>query len=341
MKRTTLATALDRMRVPQLLLSLRRPSSPWLTVLTYHRVAEPGAAGDLDDGVVDVTPEQLDRQLRYLRRWTDVVSLQDVLAWKRGLRPLPPNPVLVTFDDGYRDNHDVALPILRRHEVRATFFVAVDYVRERRLYWWDRVALVLKRSPRNHLRIDYPEPLEHSMRDARARRGAIRRAQRIVKDWHGLDLPRFLEELERAAGVSLDREEERRLAEQTVMTWNHVLALRDAGMDVQSHTRSHRVLQTLNDEDLVRELRGSREELESVLGHPVYAVSYPVGRPLADDRRIKRAVRDCGYELGFSNGTGSNRVEAFDPFDARRISLDVTLADEMFHTMLALPWLAY
>ncbi|HEX8796816.1 MAG TPA: polysaccharide deacetylase family protein [Polyangiaceae bacterium] len=341
MNRTILATALDRMRVPQLLLSLRGASSPWLTVLTYHRVAEPGAAGDLDEGVVDVTPKQLDRQLHYMRRWLNVVSLEDVLAWRRGSRELPANPVLVTFDDGYRDNHDVALPILQRHGVRATFFVAVDYVRERRLYWWDRVALIVNRSGRDRLRIEYPEPLELPLRDAGARRAAVRKAQRIVKDRRGLDLPRFLEELERAAGVSLDREEERRLAEQTVMTWDHVLALRDAGMDVQSHTRSHRVLQTLNDEDLMRELRGSREELECVLGRPVLAVSYPVGKPLGDDQRIKRAVRDCGYELGFSNGTGSNRVEAFDPFDARRISLDLTLADEMFRTMLALPWLAY
>ncbi|HTQ45250.1 MAG TPA: polysaccharide deacetylase family protein [Polyangiaceae bacterium] len=341
MNRTTLATALDRMRVPQLLMSLRGSSSPWLTVLTYHRVGEPGVAGDLDDGVVDVTPDQLDRQLRYLRRWLDLVSLQDVLAWSRGWRGLPANPVLVTFDDGYRDNHDVALPILRRHGVRATFFVAVDYVRERRLYWWDRVALVLKRSSRECVRLEYPEPLVLPLRDARSRKNAVRIAQRIVKDRRGLDLHRFLDELEHAAGVSLDREEERRLAERTVMNWHHVLALRDAGMDVQSHTRSHRVLQTLDDEDLTRELRGSREELECVLGRTVSAVSYPVGKPLGDDQRIKRAVRECGYELGFSNGTGSNRLEAFDPFDARRMSLDVSLADEMFRTMLALPWLAY
>jgi peptidoglycan/xylan/chitin deacetylase (PgdA/CDA1 family) len=341
MNRTTLATALDRMRVPQLLMSLRGSSSPWLTVLTYHRVGEPGAAGDLDEGVVDVTPAQLDRQLRYLRHWLDPVSLQDVLAWRRGWRGLPANPVLVTFDDGYRDNHDVALPILRRHGFQATFFVAVDYVRERRLYWWDRVALVLKRSSRGCVKLDYPEPLELPLRDTRSRRSAVRRAQRIVKDRRGLDLHRFLEELEHAAGVSLDREEERRLAERTVMNWHHVLALRDAGMDVQSHTRSHRVLQTLDDEDLTRELRGSREELECVLGRTVSAVSYPVGKPLGDDQRIKRAVRECGYELGFSNGTGSNRLEAFDPFDARRMSLDVSLADEMFRTMLALPWLAY
>ena len=61
--RTTLAAALDGLRVPQLLMSVRRATSPWITVLTYHRVAPLEAAEMLDEGVVDVTPEQLERQL--------------------------------------------------------------------------------------------------------------------------------------------------------------------------------------------------------------------------------------------------------------------------------------
>ena len=82
-------------------------------------------------------------------------------------------------------------------------------------------------------------------------------------------------------------------------------------MDVQSHTRTHRVLQTLG-------RRGARERaarargamLEDVLGEPVSAISYPVGRPLRADAAHAAAVRDAGYELGFSNGTGVNRSRA-------------------------------
>ena len=329
------------MLVPQFLMSVRRAVSPWITVLTYHRVAHPDAAEMLDQGVVDVTPEQLERQLAFVRRWFQVVSLNDLLDHTRGRKSLPRNPVLVTFDDGYRDNHDVALPILLRYGVRATFFIATDYVERRRLFWWDRMAHVLMRSPRRRLGLEYPERIELPLHDVVARRASIRRVQRVVKDRPGLELGRFLDDLETASGVALSEATERQMANELVMTWSQVVALRRAGMDVQSHTCSHRVLQTLAPLELVHELRDSRKKLEDVLGERVSAISYPVGKSLETAPHVKRAVRDAGYELGFSNANGLNRASAFDPLDARRMSLDVGMSEPMFKAMLAIPWPAY
>jgi peptidoglycan/xylan/chitin deacetylase (PgdA/CDA1 family) len=341
MDRHAIAAALDRLGVPQAAMTLRRAAAPWITVLTYHRVASPGDAAMLEEGVVDVTPSQLERQLAFVKRWFRPVGIDDILAHCSEGKPLPPNPLLVTFDDGYRDNHDVALPILLRHGVRATFFVATDYVERRRPFWWDCVAYVLKRSPREHLVLEYPEHVELPLRDQGDRERAIRRALRTIKDVRFLDLGRFLDELQRAADSRLGADEQRRLADETVMTWDQVAALRRAGMDVQSHTRTHRVLQTLDAASLADELRGSRGTLEDVLGQRVRAISYPVGKPLRAASAVREAVRSAGYEVGFSNGTGVSSASSLDPLDVKRISLDVSLSDPFFRAMLALPWLAY
>jgi peptidoglycan/xylan/chitin deacetylase (PgdA/CDA1 family) len=339
MNRPALAAHLDRLGVPQLVMSLRRKAPLWLTILTYHRVARPDATSVLDDGVVDVTPELLERQLAFVGRWFQPVRMDDLLAFVQGRGELPNNPVLVTFDDGYRDNHDVALPILMHRGIRATFFIATDYVEQRRLFWWDRVAMAIKRSLRDRIEIDYPRPTALPLEDGAQRQTAVRRAQRIIKDTPGLDLDCFIDQLERAAGVVLGRDEERSMADETLMTWEHVVALRRAGMDVQSHTRTHRVLHTLDAAQLATELRGSRKAIEAVLGEPVRAISYPVGKPVTP--HIRRAVREAGYELGFSNGTGVNLVRAFDPLDARRVSMGLALGDHFFRTALALPWMGY
>jgi peptidoglycan/xylan/chitin deacetylase (PgdA/CDA1 family) len=271
----------------------------------------------------------------------DVVGIDDLIAFRRGAR-LPKNPLLVTFDDGYRDNYEAALPVLKKHGVRAVFFIATHYMTERRLFWWDRINYVLKRSPRDAVTLSYPEPATLPLTGhERARARAIRRALRVVKDHHALDLERFLTELAEAAGVSLSREDERAIVDRLLMTWDEVRALRAAGMDVQSHTSTHRVLQTLPDDALDRELRGSREVLEAELREPVRAVSYPVGKPLRLTPHIRTAVRRAGYELGFSNGTGINHAWDTDPLDIRRISLDAGLSFAFFRTMLALPYLAY
>jgi peptidoglycan/xylan/chitin deacetylase (PgdA/CDA1 family) len=341
MDRNAIAAALDRLGVPQAAMTLRRAAAPWITVLTYHRVASPSDAAALEEGVVDVTPSQLERQLVFVKRWFRPVGIKDILVHVREGKPLPPNPLLVTFDDGYRDNHDVALPILVRHGIRATFFISTDFVDRRRPFWWDCVAYILKRSPRERIVLEYPERVELSLRDAHDRDRAIQRALRIIKDVRLLDLERFLGELQRAADLALGADEQRQLAEATVMTWNEVAALRRAGMDVQSHTRTHRVLQTLDAATLADELRGSRRTLEDVLGEPIRAISYPVGQPLGAAPAVREAVRTAGYEVGFSNGTGVSAASGVDPLDVKRISLDVGLSDPFFRAMLALPWLAY
>lgn len=339
--RATLAGALDRARVPEFALTVRRVRPLWLTVLTYHHLAGADDALSLDEGAKDVDAQTLTRQLAFVRRWFEPIGIDDLLRFAAGKGSLPPNAVLVTFDDGYRDDHDVVLPLLVRSGVRATFFIATDYVERRRLYWWDRISIVIQRAQVGMLRLAYPYAESLPLESPDERERAIRRVQRIVKDHVGLDLRRFLDGLERATDWALSASDEQRLADAVVMTWSHVRNLRAAGMDVQSHTATHRVLQTLAPTELDRELRTSRAILEDVLGEPIRALSYPVGRSIRDAPAIVNAVRAAGYELGFSNGTGVSWAGAFDPFDVRRLAMERSMSDSFFRSMLALPFLAY
>ena len=336
--RQRLAGLLDRAGVTEGLLRLRgRVRAPWLTVLTYHSVRDPAALPGFDPGTVDATPEAFDRQLALLVRHFTPVTLADVRAFLGGAA-LPPNPVLVTFDDGYRDNLEQGLPILRRHGVRAVFFVATGYVAERRVFWWDRAAWLLHHSRRPSLTLGYPTPLVVALDGDR--RPALRKVLRIVKDHFGLDLERFLGELAQAAEVPWDRQLERRLADALVLSWAELRALRDAGMDVASHTRTHRVLQTVPPGELEEELAGSRADLERELGQPVFAISYPVGRGVRDTPQVHEAVARAGYQLGFSYASGVNYLwRRPDPLDLRRLAVEIDYPESVFRGILALPQL--
>ena len=134
------------------------------------------------------------------------------------------------------------------------------------------------------------------------------------------------------------------------MTWDHIRALSRAGMDIQSHSRSHRVLQTLDDAQLDAELAGSRQELEAQLGRPVRAIAYPVGRRLGQGtERIRAAITEAGYRIGLTNGSGVNRIwpkslgsrRRVDPLDIHRLALDRSMSDAMFLGQIALPAMAY
>jgi len=323
----------------ELLLRLRaRAPSPWLTVLTYHSVRAPGPYA-FDDGVVDATPEDFEHHVATIARYCRVLGVDEIRHFAAGGK-LPPGAVAITFDDGYRNNFDVALPILARHGVRAIFFVTTGFLEERRIFWWDRAAYLLKSSEKEWIEVHYPALLNVRLVGPR-RKQALRAVLRLVKDFYDLDLARFMDELARACEVEWNRELDRRFADELLMSWDHVRALRAAGMDVQSHTRNHLVLQTLPEEKLDEELGGSREQLEGVLGEKVRALAYPVGHTIADRPRIRDAVRRAGYQLGFSNSTGVNPVwRPTDRFDVRRLAVDYQLPEQEFRGMLTITFLA-
>ena len=317
---------------------------PQLPIVTYHNVAEAGERYPYDPETIDASPSQFRRQMELLARVATPIGIRELLGALDGAK-LPSNAVMITFDDGYRSCHEVALPILRDLGIRATFFIPTGYVEQRRLYWWERIALLLRETRVDRALLSYPGPLEIRPADPKAHRTLTS----TIKNTESLDIERFLGELSTALRVDWSPEIDRKYAEDIVMTWDHVRSLVDAGMDVESHSRHHRVLQTLDAEALRDELLGSRLELEARIGRPVRAIAYPVGRKISHIDGIRNAVRDAGYLVGFSNKSGVSRIgsdtvrngHAVDRFDIKRLGIDRTMSDAMFLTQIAVPELAY
>lgn len=343
--RERLAALLARTGALDAVMQLRRyVPLPNLSIVTYHHIAEQDPSYPYDPDVADATPAQFRRQMETLAKYCTPIGIDELICAVEG-EPLPKNPVMITFDDGYRSCHDVTLPILRAVGVRATFFISTSFVEERRLYWWERISLAIAHTKIAKAAISYPQPLELDKSDPRLRKTL----SDLIKNTPNLDVDRFLDELYTALRVEWNREIEREYADGLIMTWDQVRGLTRAGMDVESHGRRHRVLKTLDDEMLHDELAGSRADLEAALGRPVRAVAYPVGRSIAREARIRDAIASAGYRIGLTNASGVNRVwplamrgvMPIDPFDVRRLSTDRAMSDAMFLTQVAVPQLAY
>ncbi len=347
--RESVARVLHRAGALELALRLRaRLRSPYLTVLTYHHVADPDETYAFDPDVADATPEQFARQMEVVARHFTAIGIDQLCDALDGGR-LPPNPVLITFDDGYRSCLETAAPILARNKLRAVFFVATGFVSSRTLYWWERIAWTVRHATVPRLKLGYPEPLSIELAaDAGQRGAAAGTLAKVIKNTAGLDLPRFLDELTAAARVDWSRTVEQELVDQLIMGWDEIRQLRDAGMDIESHTRNHRVLQTLDAGGLADELAGSREDIARELGRAPRAVAYPVGRTIVKQPHIRDAVRAAGYRVGFSNANGINALgwrpgaaPNLDPFDVRRVAMERNVSLPFFVGQLAVPQLAY
>ena len=332
------ASLLDRTGVLDVALQLRRAAPiPTVSIVTFHRIAEPAGGEPYDPDVVDATPAQFRRHVETLARIGTPIGIEALIGALDG-RALPPNPVMITFDDGYRSCRDIALPIHRRLGVPATFFIATAFATGRKLYWWEQIAAILHGARRRIGYLAYPRPLRVDARDP----GARRSLNAAIKNTRGLDLDRFLGELRAALEVPWSPEIEAGLAAPLIMTWDDIRALADAGMDIESHTRTHRVLETLDRDALEDELVGSRRDLEIQLDRPVRAVAYPVGR--CPPPSVRRAVAEAGYRIGLTNASGVNYLwpaatRLVDPFEIRRISTGRLQSDALFLTQIAVPQL--
>jgi peptidoglycan/xylan/chitin deacetylase (PgdA/CDA1 family) len=315
--RAKAAENLHRLKVLDRLLWLRgRTGLSVLTVLTYHRIGDPDIVGEFDPDVREADALGLAGQIEVAQSAGTIVTLSDVRSFFQGKR-LPPNPIMFAFDDGYVDCRSRILPLLQKSGVSATFFIPTAYPDSGRIFWWDRIHLLLQRSQCSEIRLDYPKPLFFDLR--RGKNVARQQLLRIVKHTELLDLDRFLEELANACQVSLDPREERRLAENVISSFQDVRALQDGGMSIASHSHAHRVLATLSPDDVLFDLRKSRMILRDVLGTDVRTIGYPVGHRVSG--AVRRAAVLAGFDLGFTNATGLCWPGNADPLNVPRLAI--------------------
>ncbi len=310
---------------------------PVLAVLTYHRIAVPGMACNLFyDPVISATPDAFENQIRLFSARFDILSLEALLtlAAEESTNPRASSRVgkpmaFITFDDGYRDNYETALPILHKLGVPATFFIPTTFVDTPRLPWWDHVACVLKRTRAAQLALERcpgdVDPIRINLGptpNSEQRIASITGVIRLFLEGVIEDVPWFLAQLDEQADVSIDSST---LARGLFMGLDQVRGLVSAGMSVGSHGQSHCALARLDESTQDRELTESKRFLESALGCGIHALAYPFGWAGTFTARTMELAMEAGYSAAFSALEGVNRPgsKAFQPFALRRLNVGI------------------
>jgi len=285
-------------------------------VLMYHRVLPAGADSFSHAGIV-VTPQTFERHMRFFARH---FRLLDLAGFRRELDTgFGPRACLVTFDDGWQDNHRHALPVLRRHRVPTTMFVATGYIGTDQTFWQERMTRLLYQvSRREGLGDAVLGDLEarglRALDDAAAREQARAIVTRLKRAGDQARVDQVLAALERAcAGSGLEV-----LGDDRFMDWNEVRELTDSGLvTIGSHTHSHTILPQVGYDGAKAEFDRSLQILRERGLPPVLECAYPNG--IVDDA-VARAARDAGFTLAFAT---RNQLVAHgdDKFRLRRINI--------------------
>ena len=266
---------------------------------------------------------RFDELCGWLAAWCNVLPLdQAVVRLQAGT--LPARAACITFDDGYADNFSVAMPILQRHGLTATFFIATGFLDGGRM-WNDTIIETVRSCQGAVLDLSALGLGTHVLGTLAAQQAAITSLIGQIKYRPVAERITLTEEITRVAKVQPPKD--------LMMTSAEVKALRQAGMQIGAHTASHPILAKLTDEQARQEIGDSKRFLEHLLGEGITVFAYPNGKPGEDySPQSVDVARSLGFDAAVSTQWGASRmgddplqIKRFTPWDKTRLRFGLRL----------------
>jgi peptidoglycan/xylan/chitin deacetylase (PgdA/CDA1 family) len=249
-------------------------------VIGYHRIVE-----DFESSAKDSIPSMLlsrrmlEHHLDWIGRRFRFVSLDELGARLEATDGRRDPVAAITFDDGYRDFYDHALPLLKRKGVPAAVFVVTGMVGKNRAQIHDRLYLLLARR----------------FRPGSGAPTAFQATRQMLETLSQAEIEKVIQTLESELSIPEDV-----FRPFYPLTWEMLHEIRGAGITVGSHTRTHVLMPNESKQRVMDEAAGSRAEIETKLGAAVRHFAYPGGR---FDRAAVDAVAAAGYRFGYTTCT--------------------------------------
>jgi len=302
----------------------RLRGAPRLNVLIFHRVL------DKADPLLPFEPTaaQFEARMRWVAANFKVLTFGEAVdALKRDR--LPKDCLCVTFDDGYADNHDLAMPILRGLQLRATFFVASGYLNGGCMFN-DVVIEAVRSAAMPALHLDDLGLGTHSiasLEQKRAAIGAILGQLKYVEPQRRQDLAR---QLSARAGVAVPTH--------LMMTSSQVVAMHQAGLEIGAHTVMHPILARVGIDVARNEIATGRDQLQQIINAPVRVFAYPNGKPVSDyQREHTELVRGMGFDGAVSTAWGTAahgadlfQIPRFTPWDRSDLRFELRMIGNLW-----------
>jgi peptidoglycan/xylan/chitin deacetylase (PgdA/CDA1 family) len=200
------------------------PFSLRIPVMIYHSVRPHTPGESKYQDLYDVTPELLDQELTYIEtHGFHPILMRDVDAyWKGATSSLPEKPVILSFDDGWKNQYEYAFPVLQKHHMKGVFFIFTNPIDHKKPHW---------------------------------------------------------------------------------MSWDQIVEMDKAGMEIGGHTRTHPILTKLphTEKDFIYEITQPKQIIEKRLGHAITSFAYPFG---AKNEAVEVAVARAGYDIARTTVSG-------------------------------------
>lgn len=274
-------------------------------ILLYHRVAELRA----DPQQLAVRPDHFEAHMSVLKEEYLPLGADEFAGHLKGKKKFPKGSVLVTFDDGYADNFQYALPILESRQIQALFFITTSFLNTGRELWWDdleRILLGTKMKPHALALHIESEKYRYDTSQEKVLWDIYYQLQKRLRFAHPDVIASVVKQLQIWAALPEEGRPENRL-----MSFDELKRMAASpSAALGAHTHRHAAIGMLSYEEQEQEILQSRQILESLTGNPVRYFSYPFGakKVLGSKRYYNKeslkVVKELDFELACANYYG-------------------------------------
>jgi peptidoglycan/xylan/chitin deacetylase (PgdA/CDA1 family) len=294
----------------------RRASRRRIRIIMYHGIVQD------DIGVWTQVPiVEFEKQMKYLSRKYNVISLEAAVAILRGEATGPENPLVITFDDGFMSNKTLAYPILRKYHLPAVIFLTTSFVSRAPRFGGfvrtDYIINLFRRAAQPNLDLsDYGLGVIRLGND-RQRIAAAYRVSNALKRVDYEAENRLIDVISQRLDAHFIDED---LAIFGSMSWDDVRELRAGGLvSFGAHTVSHEILSMVPEEIMRSEIADSQREIETCLKEPVRHFAYPNGTQSDFNEDVKKVAAEL-FDCALSTMEGTNSPGA-DLYELKRIGI--------------------
>ncbi len=286
-----------------------------VVILMYHRFSgghEP----------FKVKQSIFENQIKFLiNNKYNFISLKHYSEFISGERlDCPENPVIITIDDGYKDNYDYAYPVLKKYSIPATIFLTTDFINNGCWLWFNKLKFILRNTTKSRFKIDIDKKPETFYLDSFIKRhDAQLTIFNYCKTINSEEIEKLLTYLADELNVDVPEVSNNDFK---ALSWENIYEMQKYQIEFGSHTCTHPILSMLTSDELYREIHTSKEELEIKLGTNIVSFCYPVGKENDINDMVVREVQNAGYTCAVTTTPGANKIINKENFLLKRLSVN-------------------
>lgn len=285
----------------------KETSSYSIPILTYHRILPKSMIDQVCSSPdIIVSWESFENQMQFIAETCNPISLKNYIISVKNRLILPKRTVIITFDDGWKDNFTYAFPILKRLHIPATIFLTTGYIGQKRIFWQEQIRYLLniiKHNKEFHLKWkNYLIKLKNDSPELhKILRVNIINDANVIAMLKSIDQKicnNFINDI-----MIILNYPQIPYHMHNFLDWNDVKIMKKHDIEFGSHTVNHLLLDKIDQDTLWNELKKSKEQIEIEIGEKISAIAYPNGN---FSNNVIEAAQKAGYSYAVTTIEGNN-----------------------------------